>query len=131
MNFKRLFATSSLAAPTLAVAHDSLVSEINGIMIKSTADLAYVHRRLPLIGTTFIPPAGRDGVNQSLLDLHGRVAAAGRLPTAARDSVKRDILKTIEKINDQPEKMAHTQNGAGELHLASTASERPAEQALS
>ena len=114
MNFKTLLATASAFVPVLATAHDQMVVELDCIGIKTGIDLAYVHRRIPIMAQTFVPPQHRDAVIESLQRLNQRVSDAGHLKKPDRLAVKEIIASAVETITAQPEKMTPSGNGRPE-----------------
>lgn len=111
MKFKTLLASAAMVTPRLATAHRQMIVEIDSIAIKTNFDLAYVHRRIPIMAATFIPPDHRGDVAEAMERLSQRIAGAGHLKNRDRNEVKRIIADSITTIMAQPEKMPPAANG--------------------
>lgn len=113
MNLKTLLSTSALVAPALAVAHQMTVTEINGVVVKTDTDLAYIERRLPFWVGTFAPKDAREPIVDALERLSERVAKSG-LGQVNVEHIATAIQAGIGTIEAQPDKMPPVGNGHGD-----------------
>lgn len=106
MKFKMLLATAVPFPTTLAPAHDQMVAELDCVAVKTGIDLAYIHRRIPIMAATYVPPAHRDAVNDAMERLLSRIAGAGHLKKDDREAARQIVSKAMGKIRTQPQTLA-------------------------
>jgi hypothetical protein len=107
-----MFAASAVSVLALGTAHDVSVNELDGIRFSTKNDLAYAHRRLTYIGSTFVPVDHRPAVVDSILRLIDRAKDSG-LEHSDIDQVVKAANAATKKIEKQPVQMAKVPNGAG------------------
>lgn len=111
-NISKFFSTLATKVPALDVAHNVTLAEIDGIAVKTIADLALVNHRLPYVAATFVPLGDRDAVVESLGRLSTRVGQCN-LNKKDVDFIVKKIALTAKTIKGQVEKMPKATNGAG------------------
>jgi hypothetical protein len=109
--FQSLLAAPLTTVPKIGPAHNMMVTEIDGIGVKTNADLAYIDRRVPYIAATHIPLYERPAVTDALGRLAERVGKVRSLKVTHREMVARMIDDSIRAINLQVEKMPMAGNG--------------------